>query len=70
MAAFQRAAGDGAAPWPPASDIWYSERVVDMHDDIPKWCARASVALSPDVQCGLHCIRRVAGFQAQPLSVA
>ena len=26
-------------PWTVQADIWYSERVVDMKDDIPKWCA-------------------------------
>jgi len=39
MAAFRRAAADGAEPWPTTVDIWYSERVVDMNDDVPKWCA-------------------------------
>ena len=36
---FQRGSADNAAPhWPVKADIWYSERVVDMKDDIPKWC--------------------------------
>ena len=35
---FVRAAADGKAPWPTTQDIWYSERVMDMHDDVPKWC--------------------------------
>jgi len=39
MAAFRRAAADGAEPWPTTVDIWYSERVVDMDADVPKWCA-------------------------------
>ena len=37
--AFERAAADGAAPMPTTADIWYSQRVVDMDDDVPKWCA-------------------------------
>ena len=38
VAALQRGTADGEAPWPTTADIWYSERVVDMKDDVPKWC--------------------------------
>ena len=38
IAHFKRAVADGAQPWPTTVDIWYSERVVDMVDDVPKWC--------------------------------
>ncbi len=43
LESFQRAAADGAAvPWPTTNDIWYSQRIVDMKDDVPKWCAPGS----------------------------
>ena len=38
IASFVRAAADGKAPWPTTQDIWYSERVVDVNDDVTKWC--------------------------------
>ena len=44
IANFRRAAPDGAQPWPTTVDIWYSERVVDMDDNVPKWCALCAKA--------------------------
>ena len=38
IAAFQRKAANDAAPWPTTADIWYSQRVIDIKDDVPKWC--------------------------------
>ena len=38
IASFVRAAADGREPWPTTQDIWYSERVVDVDDDVTKWC--------------------------------
>ena len=35
----QRAGTDGAASWPITGDVWYSQRLVDIHDDVPKWSA-------------------------------
>ena len=42
MANFTRAAADKAQPWLTTVDMWYSERVVDVHDAVPKWCASYS----------------------------
>ncbi len=37
---FQRESpNDVTPPWPVAADIWYSERVAGVKDDVPKWCA-------------------------------
>ena len=39
IANFKRSAVGSKQLWPTTVDIWYSERVVDMDDDVPKWCA-------------------------------
>ncbi len=40
MQSFRRESPNNEVPpWTVNADIWYSERKVDMKDDIPKWCA-------------------------------
>ena len=41
---FQRESPNAVAPpWPVVADIWYSQRVADVKDDVPKWCVRAGL---------------------------